>query len=237
MQIRIAHKKSRETYGSPRITRELKETGIPCSENRVARLMREEGIRAKMVKKFKVTTRSNHSYRVFPNLLDQNFDVTAPNRVWVADITYIPTEEGWLYLCAIEDLFSRQIVGFAIRPHLSAELATEALWMACLRRRPPRGVIFHTDRGSQFASRTFQKQLSKRGFIPSMSRKGNCYDNAVIESFFHTLKTEEVNLSHYATRRQALVAIADYIAFYNRIRRHSYLQYLSPMNFEMARSA
>lgn len=237
VHIKAAYKKSRNTYGSPRITAELKDQGISCSKNRVARLMRQEGIQAKMKQAFKVTTRSKKDHPVSANLLEQNFEVEEANRVWASDITYLSTGEGWLYMCAIEDLFSRRIVGWAIRPYLTVDLVRQAFYMACGGRQPEPGVIFHSDRGSQYTSQLFQQELARRGFVPSMSGKGNCFDNAVMESFFHTLKTEEVNLNTYASRKDAVEAVADYIILYNQVRRHSYLGYLSPMHFEMANVA
>jgi len=199
--------------------------------------MRQAGIVAKPMRSFKCTTQSKHNLPIHPNRLNQNFDVTAPNQVWVSDITYIKTDEGWLYLAAIEDLFSRKIVGWALQPYLTTDLILQALKMACWRRRPPQEVIFHSDRGSQYASHKFQKVMNLYGFLPSMSRKGNCYDNAVMESFLHSLKIEEVYDCRYFTREQATKAIADYITFYNQLRLHSYLGYCSPINFEISNVA
>jgi len=228
----IHSKKYYRYYGSPRMCKELQERGLMCSENRVARLMRQTGIFAKPRRRFKCTTQSKHNLPTHPNRLNQHFDVEAPNQVWAADITYIKTDEGWLYLAAVEDLFSRKIVGWALQPYLTTDLILQALKMACWRRRPPTGVILHSDRGTQYASSDFQKALAQYGFLPSMSRKGNCYDNAVIESFFHTLKAEEVNDCRYSTREQAVKDITDYITFYNQLRLHSYLGYRSPNKFE-----
>ena len=230
-------KKYYHYYGSPRMCKELRKRGLVCSENRVARLMRLAGISAKPKRSFKCTTQSKHDLPVHANRLNQSFDVHAPNQVWVSDITYIKTDEGWLYLAAVEDLFSRKIVGWALQPYLTSDLILQALKMACWRRQPPRGVIFHSDRGSQYASHEFQKVMNFYGFLPSMSRKGNCYDNAVMVSFFHSLKVEEVNDCRYITREQAAMAIADYITFYNQTRLHSYLDYVSPNEFEIAKVA
>ena len=224
----IHSKKYYRYYGSPRMCKELRNRGLMCSENRVARLMQQAGIVAKPRRRFQCTTQSKHNLPIHPNRLNQHFDVGAANQVWVGDITYIKTDEGWLYLAAVEDLFSRKIVGWALQPYLSSDLILQAFKMACWRRRPPKGVIFHSDRGSQYASGDFQKALAQYSFLPSMSRKGNCYDNAVIESFFHTLKAEEVNDCRYFTRLQAKQAITDYITFYNQLRLHSYLGYQSP---------
>ena len=233
----IHSKKYYRYYGSPRMCKELRNRGLMCSENRVARLMQQAGIVAKPRRRFQCTTQSKHNLPIHPNRLNQHFDVGAANLVWVGDITYIKTDEGWLYLAAVEDLFSRKIVGWALQPYLSSDLILQAFKMACWRRRPPKGVIFHSDRGSQYASGDFQKALAQYSFLPSMSRKGNCYDNAVIESFFHTLKAEEVNDCRYFTRLQAKQAITDYITFYNQLRLHSYLGYQSPNNSEQLRFA
>jgi putative transposase len=233
----IHSKKYYNYYGSPRMCKELRNRGLHCSENRVARLMRQAGIVAKPIRRFKCTTQSKHNFPVHPNRLNQCFDVEAPNQVWVSDITYIKTGEGWLYLAAIEDLFSRKIVGWALQPYLSSDLVLQALKMAYWKRRPPKGVIHHSDRGSQYASGDYQKALAQYGFVPSMSRKGNCYDNAVMESFFHTLKAEEVNDCEYSNRLHAKQAITEYITFYNQHRLHSYLDYHSPNNFELLKLA
>ena len=233
----IHSKKHYRSYGSPRMCKELRDRGLVCSENRVAKLMQQAGIVATPQRRFKCTTQSKHNLPIHPNRLNQHFDVEAPNQVWVSDITYIKTDDGWLYLAAVEDLFSRKIVGWALQPYLTTDLVLQALKMACWMRRPPQGVIFHSDRGCQYASHEFQKVLNHYDFLPSMSRKGNCYDNAVIESFFHSLKGEEVNNCRYFTREQATRAIVDYITFYNQTRLHSYLGYLSPMNFELQKVA
>jgi transposase InsO family protein len=234
MEIRESHKKSNRAYGSPRITEDLQSNGTKCSENRVARLMRVNGIVAKTVKKFKATTNSKHDLPVAENLLKQNFAAQKPNTVWVSDITYIWTLEGWLYLAVILDLYSRQVVGWAMSDRLTSGFVVKALYQAIGRRRSPSECIFHSDRGVQYASADFRDVLNSHGFIQSMSRKGNCYDNAVAESFFHTLKIEHVYDYRYETRAEARQSIFEYIEmFYNRTRRHSALGYKSPVSFEL----
>jgi len=234
MEIKESHKMSRRTYGSPRITKDLQARGTKCSENRVARLMKIHGIIAKTKKKFKATTNSKHNLPVAENLLNQNFVTEKPNTVWASDITYIPTLEGWLYLAVILDLYSRQVVGWAMSDRLTSDFVIKALYQAIGRRRPASGCILHSDRGVQYASDDFRDVLKTYGFIQSMSRKGNCYDNAVAESFFHTLKTEHVYDYRYETRSEAIQSVFEYIEmFYNRQRRHSALGYRSPISFEL----
>ena len=236
--IQTAHTQSRGTYGSPRITEELQAQGVPCSRNRVARLMKEQGIQVNVKPTFKVTTQSDHDQPIAPNLLQQDFAVNQPNRVWVSDISYIATGEGWLYLCIVMDLFARNIIGWSMQTTLSQQLVLDAFDMAYQRTQPEENVIFHSDRGSQYASRAFRRVLQQKKFRQSMSRKGDCYDNACAESFFHTLKIEEVYPCLYATRAEARYRIFDYIVmFYNRIRRHSYLGYLSPEEFKRRAAA
>jgi len=231
--IRAAHTKSRGNYGSPRITKELKEQGIRCSENRVARRMQKNGIAAKTKRRFKVTTQSKHKHPVAENVLKGNFGATAQNQVWVSDITYVWTPEGWLYLAVVRDLFSRQVVGWAMSHCLGQDMVLQALRQAVLRRGPVPGLIFHSDQGVQYACQAFRELLAQLRIIQSMSGKGNCYDNAVAESFFHTLKTELVYFENYQTREEAKSSIFEYIeVFYNRQRRHSALNYVSPVNFE-----
>lgn len=233
-EIKESHKNSRRAYGSPRITEDLKAKRIKCSENRVARLMKVHGIVGKAKKKFKATTNSKHNLPVAENLLKQNFVTEKPNAIWASDITYIATLEGWLYLVVILDLYSRQVVGWAMSDRLTSGFVVKALYQAIGRRHPASGCIFHSDRGIQYASTDFRDVLKAYGFIQSMSRKGNCYDNAVVESFFHTLKTEHVYEYRYETRAEARQSIFEYIEmFYNRQRRHSALGYRSPVSFEL----
>ena len=233
-QIEEIHQESRQTYGSPRIHAELADQGVKCGHNRVARLMRKAELRAKQNRKFKVrTTDSAHDYPVAPNLLEQDFQASQPNEKWVADITYILTAEGWLYLAAVMDLYSRRIVGWAMGDTLERWLPLAALEMALETRQPAPGLLHHSDRGSQYASEDYQAVLTKYQIQASMSRTGNCYDNAPIESFFGTLKTELVHHRHYATRAEAKTDIFEYIeVFYNRFRRHSALDNLCPVVFE-----
>jgi len=232
-QIEAAHIASRLTYGSPRITAELKAGGIVCSENRVARLMRENNIRAKCKQKFKRTTKSDPKRKPAPNLLEGNFNIPARNQAWVSDITYVYTRQGWLYLATVMDLFSRMIVGWSMSRMMQKELVLNAFDHAVNKRNPARGLIFHSDRGSQYSSDDLCKLLDNKMFKQSMSGKGNCYDNAVAESFFATLKTELMKGEVFDNRELAKLAIFDYIeVFYNRKRRHSKLGYLSPTDFE-----
>jgi transposase InsO family protein len=233
-QIRRAHADGRCTYGSPRVTAELKDGGVKICENTVAKLMCREGIAAKVKRRYvPQTTDSSHDCPVAPNRLDQDFTAASANQRWTCDITYVPTDEGWLYLAVVMDLFSRRIVGWGMRPHMKAELACQALEMAIGSRRPEAGLLHHSDRGVQYACSQYRQKLCEAGIEPSMSRKGNCYDNAVTESFFGTLKTELVNHEHYATHEQARQSIFEWIeVFYNRRRRHSSLDYLSPEAFE-----
>lgn len=228
-----AMQKSRRTYGSPRITAELNAQGIKCSKNRVARIMQKNGIRAKTKRKFKATTNSKHKFPVAANILNRQFSATEPNRKWTSDITYIWTHEGWLYLSVILDIYSRQIVGWAMSNRLTKELTIDAFEQAVSHRKLSPEVIFHSDRGSQFACTEFQELLAKRNMIPSMSRAGDCYDNAVTESFFGTLKTELIYFEKYRSRNEARRSIFEYIeVFYNRQRRHSALGYMTPAEFE-----
>jgi putative transposase len=234
VKIRQAHAESRRTYGSPRICRALALRGEKVCENTVARLMRQRQIRARIKRRFVPrTTDSLHAYRPAPNHLGRNFAAAKPDRKWVADITYIPTDQGWLYLAAVLDLCSRRIVGWSMGEHMKADLVGDALNMALEQRRPSPGLLHHSDRGVQYACDDYQRLLSEHGLQCSMSGKGNCYDNAVMESFWSTLKTECVNEQRYATREQARQSIFEYIeVFYNRKRLHSSLGYLSPETFE-----
>jgi len=224
----------RSVYGAPRVHRTLQQRGQRCSRKRVARLMRVAGLRSKTRRRFCVkTTDSKHDHPIAPDLLGQAFTATAPNRAWVSDITYIPTDEGWLYLASTMDLFSRRIVGWSMSSTLHATTVIDALSMAIEQRRPVAGLIHHSDRGVQYASTEFRIVLDAHGILASMSRKGNCYDNAAKESFFHTLKTELVHHHHYRTRDEARASVFEYIeAFYNRRRLHSTLGYRSPHDFE-----
>ena len=235
--IRVIHQESRETYGSPSIWDALLKQGHCVGEHRVARLMRVEGIRAKTVKKWRATTQSNHRGLVAENTLNRQFTVEHPNRVWAGDLTYVWTTEGWLYLAVILDLYSRLVIGWAMGARLTADLAERALTMALANRIPPAGLLHHSDRGSQYAAASYQRVLDAHGLIPSMSRRGNCWDNACVESFFGTLKRELVYHRHYVTREDATQEIFEYIeVFYNRKRRHSALGYDSPAEYE-ARTA
>ena len=226
---------SRKTYGSPRMTAQLQEEGVPCSENRVARVMAESDLKARKTKAFTAqTTDSNHSLPIAPNHLDQDFSATAPNQKWVGDITYIPTQEGWLYLAVWMDLFSRMIIGWSMSSHCDAKLVVDALGMAQANRGAAAGLLVHSDRGSQYASAEHREVLLAWGFLQSMSRKGNCYDNAAMESFFSTLKIELVYAQEvYLTRDIARTSLIDYIeVFYNRQRIHTSLGNKSPTKFE-----
>jgi transposase InsO family protein len=234
VDIRRVHAQHRERYGAPRIHAELRAEGHAISRKRVARLMRRHGIRAPAPRRYRVcTTDSRHSLPVAENLLDQNFVADRPDQVWLADITYIPTGEGWLYLAVILDLFTRKVVGWAMRDHLRAELTIAALTMAIQRRRPAAGLIHHSDRGSQYAAGDYRDILKAAAIVQSMSRKGNCWDNAPMESFFGTLKTELVHRGEYPDRDAARRDLFGYIeGYYNRQRRHSAIGYITPEQAE-----
>ena len=235
VEIRAAHTASGKRYGSPRIHEDLKADGQRVGRKRVARLMQEEGIEGQRKRRFRVTTDSRHSLPVAANQLNRNFTASAPNKIWVTDITYIWTREGWLYLAAILDLFSRRVVGWSMDSYLDRTLALDALAMALKTRRPEPGLLHHSDRGVQYASADYQSQLRERGMVCSMSRKGDCWDNAVAESFFSTLKAELVHGSDYVSRSQARASVFEYIeVFYNGRRRHSALGYVSPVEHEHA---
>lgn len=232
-KITSIHKASRNTYGSPRIHAELREDGETCSRKRIAKIMNEAGVVAKMKKRFKVTTRANPDAIPAPNILQQDFAAEKPNQRWVADFTYVSTQEGWLYVATVLDLFSRRIIGLSMSDRMTTELVASALQQALIHRKPPKDLIHHSDRGSQYTSLAFRKLLKDNNIIASMSGTGNCYDNATMESFYHTLKTEHVYFECYKTRHEAKQSIFEYVeVFYNRKRRHSTLDYFSPMMFE-----
>ena len=233
-QIAVIHAQSRQTYGSPRIADMLRKQGSAHGRNRIARLMRQQGLCGRQPRRYRVqTTDSNHDQPIAPNLLAQAPQAVAPNQIWVGDITYIETQEGWLYLAAILDRYSRRIVGWAMSERIDTELVLKAFNMALRHRRPTAKILFHSDRGVQYASTDYRCALTRAGLIASMSRKGNCYDNATMESFWSTLKLELVYRRNFATRSQARSQIFDYIeCFYNRQRTHSALNYLSPVDFE-----
>jgi putative transposase len=243
-EIREVYADSRGTYGSPRVYHQLRAQGVEVCENTVAKLMREEGIRSVVRRRFKVrTTDSAHGHPVAPNLLGRDFAAEAPDRKWAADLTYVATDQGWLYLAVVLDLCSRRVVGWAMADHLRAQLCTDALDMALERRRPGQGLVHHgstelaevSDRGVQYACGEYRDLLRSHGIECSMSRRGDCYDNAAAESFFKTLKAELVYHEHYATREQARRSIFEYVeVFYNRRRLHSSLGYVSPERFEAA---
>jgi putative transposase len=231
--IKKIHADSRGNYGSPKIYRELRKAGIVVNHKTVEELMKKHGIQAKRKRKFKATTNSKHDLPVAENLLNQRFKTTKLNHAWVGDITYVPTEEGWLYLATWIDLCSRKIVGWSMSPRMTADIVVNAFRMALFRQKRQAPKLVHSDRGSQYASQEFRDELKKYGCQQSMSRKGDCFDNAVAESFFGTLKNELVHHEKYKTREQARLSIFDYIeTFYNKRRIHSHLNYLSPEDFE-----
>ncbi len=237
-RIQVIHAESRKTYGSPRVHRELRSQGTAIGRKRVERLMREAGVQVKPKARFVVTTDSDHGLPVAPNLLEQDFSASAPDRRWVTDITYVPTGEGWLYVAAIIDLFSRRVVGWAMQERMDRSLVLAALTMAVSQRQPGRGLIHHSDRGSQYASEDYRTALTDHGMIASMSRRACCYDNAAMESFWHTLKVELIHRHRFQTRAEATQTIFEFIeVFYNRLRRHSSIGYVSPMEFERQHSA
>jgi len=233
-EVAEAHARSKGIYGSPRVHRELRARGVRTGRKRVERLMRESGLRGRQKRRFVRTTDSRHDHPVAANVLDRKFDAKAPNEAWVGDVTYIPTADGWLYLAVLLDLFSRRVVGWATSQTNDRALAESALVEALRSRRPRRGLVHHTDRGSPYASDDYRAVLAAHGIVASMSRTGDCYDNAVAESFFASLKAEWVDHEDYSTRTAAHVSIADYIErFYNPTRRHSHLDYISPIEFEL----
>lgn len=235
VEIRAIHAEVKARYGSPRIHKELEARGHDCCVNTVAKVMRDNDIAAKTARKFRCTTDSNHDLPVADNLLDRQFNPSEPNEIWVGDITYIPTREGWLYLAAVEDLYSRMVVGWSMAEHMESRLVVDALEMAVQRRLPEEGLLAHSDRGSQYASEHYQLLLGKHGIACSMSRRADCWDNAPMESFFASLKKELVHDADFATRAEARAAIFEYIeVFYNGQRRHSSLGYVSPAEYEQA---
>jgi len=230
--IKAAHAGSKGEYGWPRIWKELLANGVRVGKERIQRLMKLHGIKARGKRKYVVTTDSKHNLPIAPNLLNRDFQPAQPNAVWTSDITYIQTDEGWLYLAAVIDLYSRQVVGWSMQPHMQTSLVTDALRMAWFRRRPEPGLIFHSDRGSQYCSHAFQQTLNEYGMQSSMSRKGNCWDNAPTESLWGSLKVGRLYGMRFETRRQAMDEVIDWLTFYNHRRLHSTLGYISPMQFE-----
>lgn len=232
LEIKAAHQRTRETYGPERLQVDLAKHGVTVGVNRIKRLRRAHGLRCRQRRKFVVTTDSAHDLPIAPNLLNRDFAVTAPNVAWVTDITYIPTDEGWLYLAGVKDVFNGEVVGYAMAEHMATALVTQALFRAIACRRPPPGLLHHSDRGSQYCSHDYQAVLKQFGMRTSMSRKGNCWDNAPMESFWSTLKTELVFHCRFATREQAKRVITEYIEiFYNRLRKQARLGFLSPIAF------
>lgn len=237
-QVKAAFEKGRKNYGTRRIKDELQKQETIVSRRRIGRLMREEDLKVKTKRKFKVTTDSKHDKPIAPNLLEREFTVSAPDTAYVSDITYIPTREGWLYLAVVIDLFSRAVVGWSMGSRMTAGLVNSALLMALLNRKPAKGLISHSDRGSQYASDSHRALLDDHGIRASMSKKGDCWDNAVAESFFHTLKVELVHHCDYETRDDAKASIFEYIeVFYNRQRSHSANGYEAPLVFEAMQKA
>jgi len=233
VEIKAAHKRTKETCGPERLQKDMAEHGVYAGVCRIRRIRKKLGIRCKQVKKFKATTDSDHNLPVAENILGQNFEVTEPNKVWVTDITYIPTGEGWLYLAGHKDLCTGEVVGYAMSNRMNRALVSQSLFRAVASKRPPKGLIHHSDRGSQYCSLDYQKLIKQFGMKASMSRKGNCYDNAPIESFWGTLKQELVHHRRYRTRQEGIQDITEYIEiFYNRQRRQKRLGYLSPAVYE-----
>ncbi len=232
IEIQLAHERTRQTYGPERLQAELADYGVHAGVDRIKRIRRQLGLRCRQKRKFKVTTDSRHNLPTAPNLLDRQFAVSAPNRVWVTDITYVATEEGWLYLAGIKDLFNGELVGYALGERMTQNLVMQALFRAVAARRPERGLVHHSDRGSQYCAQAYQRLLRQFGMQVSMSRKGNCWDNAPMESCWGSLKNELIHHHRFAARRDAKQAITEYIEiFYNRIRKQARLGYLSPAAF------
>jgi len=233
VEIKAAHTRTRQTCGPERLQRDLQAHGVRVGICRIRRIRKKLGIRCKQIKKFKATTDSTHAHPVADNLLDQRFEAEAPAQVWVSDITYISTDEGWLYCACHKDLFNGEIVGYALGSRITKDLVSRSLFRAVAAKRPPQGLIHHSDRGSQYCSSDYRKLLTKFGMTASMSRKGNCYDNAPMESFWGTLKNELIYHCRYRTREEAIKEITEYIeVFYNRQRRQARLGYLSPAAYE-----
>ena len=232
VRVTAIFKEHRDQYGSRRILKQLKNEGYQIGRYKVRRLMRELGLRAKAPKRYKVTTDSRHSFPVAPNILKRKFDVDKPNTFWTADITYVWTLEGWLYLAVVFDLYSRQIVGWAMDKRMKKQLTLDALAMAYWRRKPPSGLLHHSDRGSQYACHDYRKRLNQYGMVASMSRKGNCWDNAPTERFFRSLKSERLSDYRFVKRQSAEMQVLDYISYYNSIRLHSTLGYKTPFDYE-----
>jgi putative transposase len=233
-QIRDIHREHKGRYGSPRIHRELRERGIRVSRKRVARLMRQEGLQGRTPRRCRRTTDSRHGYRIAPNLVARDFTATEPNRVWVGDITYVPTRDGWLYLAVLVDLFSRRVVGWAMSDRIDTELALNALQMAVRARKPGPGLVHHTDRDSRYASDAYQAALQAAGMVASMSRRADCWDNAVAESIFATLEKELLGTTPLRSRAATRASIAAYLEdYYNTRRRHSYIDYATPLEYEL----
>ncbi len=231
--IKRIHSETKCCYGSPRLTKELGRRGKHVGHNHVARLIAENGLAARRKKKFRITTASKKGQWIAENLLRRRFNVSSPNRTWVSDITYIATAEGWLYLAIIIDLFSRRVVGWSMGTRINAQLIIRAFLMAITRRQPPRGLVFHSDRGSQYADMEFRRLIREHGMRQSMSRRGNCWDNACAESFFNSLKTELIGKHVFTSRDQAQSSLFEYMeVFYNRQRLHSTLDYLTPDEYE-----
>lgn len=239
LHIKAIHRESDQTYGTPRITDELRDSGISCGHNRVAKIKRRLGLFAVATPRGyrPPTTQAASNRRVAPDLVQRDFVAGQPNKKWVSDITYVPVQGGHVYLCAILDLFSRRVVGWSISQSITTDLVITALQRACQTRRPREDVIFHSDRGTQFTSEQLHRKLAENGLTPSVGRKGDCYDNAVAEAFFSTLKIERINRDRYGTLQQARRAIERYIRFYNRTRRHSTLGNISPDKYEALRAA
>ncbi len=232
IEIKAAHERSRQTYGPERLQSDLADNGIEVGIHRIKRIRKKFGLRCKQKRKFKATTDSNHALPIAPNLLDRQFAVAAPNKAWVTDITYIATDEGWLYLAGVKDLFNGELVGYALDSRMTQSLVMQALFRAVAAKRPGKGLIHHSDRGSQYCAHAYQKLLRQFGMQASMSRKGNCWDNAPMESCWGSLKTELVHHRRFATREQARREITEYIEiFYNRIRKQARLGHLSPAAF------